>query len=444
MTESLNLLTDLIASARKEGATAADALFYESSSLSVSRRMRNPEGLERSESSGISLRVFVGDRTSVVSSSDTGKAALKELVTRAVTIAKLAPEDPDSILAPEALLIRDVPDLDLYDSQEPEARWLQEQCATAEDAALGVKGITNSEGADASTGRTHFALATSNGFARDYRSSFSSFSVSVLAGEGTNMERDYDFTAARFVSDLASAESIGLNAANLALARLGARKCETQQVPVVYDPRVSKSLLGSFAGAINGSAIARGTSFLKESMGKAVFTPSIRIIDDPLIKRGQGSRPFDAEGVANRKIALIDQGVLQSWLLDMRSAKRLNLTTTGRASRSLSAPPSPSSTNLYMEAGTLSPAELISDIASGFYVTEVFGMGVNLVTGDYSQGASGFWIEKGQKAYPVSEVTVAGKLQDMFLHMTPANDLEFRYSTNAPTLRIEGMTVAGK
>lgn len=444
MTESLTLLTDLIASAKKAGATAADALFYESSSLSVSRRMRLPEGLERSESRGISLRVFTGDQAAVVSSSDTGKDALTELITRGVAMAKLAPVDPDTTLAPKELLAHDLPELDLYDSHEPDAEWLQEQCAKAEDAALSVKGITNSEGADASTASYRFTLATSNGFAQTYRTSHSSFSVSVLAGVGTGMERDYDFTSARFISDLAKPETLGLTAAKRALARLGARKCDTQQVPIVYDPRVSKNVLGSFAGAINGASIARGTSFLKDSMGKAIFAPSIRIIDDPHIKRGFGSRPFDAEGVANYKMALVDNGILTSWLLDMRSANRLKLKTTGHASRSLSSPPSPGTTNLYMEAGTLSPAELMKDIKAGFYVTEVFGMGVNLVTGDYSQGASGFWIGNGEKSYPVSEVTIAGKLQDMFRAMTPANDLEFRYSTNAPTLRIEGMTVAGK
>ena len=258
------------------------------------------------------------------------------------------------------------------------------------------------------------------------------------------MERDYDFTSARFVADLTDAEVLGGNAASYALARLKPRKIATCQVPVVYDPRVSKSLLGSFAGAINGSSISRGTSFLKDEMGKAIFVPGISIIDDPHRKRGLSSRPFDSEGLANRKMALVEKGVLKGWLLDMRSANKLGLTPTGNASRSLSSPPSPGSTNLYMEPGALSPKELISDIKSVFYVTETFGMGVNLVTGDYSQGASGFWIENGEKAYPVSEVTVAGRLQDMFKAMTPANDLEFRYGTNAPTLRIESMTVAGK
>lgn len=444
MSESLNLLTQLIADARKAGASAADAGLFGSSSLSVSRRMRQPEGLERSESRHVSLRVFCGNRSAVVSSADTAKPALSELLTRAIAMAKLAPEDAHSALAPADKLAKNIPELDLYDAKEPDPRWLQEQCAKAEDEALGTPGITNSEGADASYGTFSFALATSNGFAQSYRTSHCGVSVSVLAGEGTEMERDYDFTQARFVADLKPSEELGRQAAKRALARLHPRKADTQQCSVVYDPRVARGLVGNLAGAINGNAIARGTSFLKNEMGKAVASSGITIIDDPHILRGQGSRPFDGEGVANRKTVLVDKGVLKTWVLDMRTANQLGLTTTGHATRALSAPPSPGSTNLYLEAGPLSPAAIMDDITSGFYVTEVFGMGVNLVTGDYSQGASGFWIENGQKAYAVSEVTIAGKLQDMFRHMTVADDLELRYATNAPTVRVDGMTVAGK
>ncbi len=443
MKKPLALITDLIEDARKAGADAADALLYSSTSISVSRRMRQPEGLERSENSGIGLRVFVGNRSATVSSSDTSPQTLREMLERAVAMAKLAPEDPYSGLAPAPLLAKNIAELDLYDAKEPKPEWLQEQCAKAEDAALCVEGITNSEGADASYSSTEFTLATSNGFARSYKTSNASVSVSVLAGTGTGMERDYDYSSARFVSDLSDAGTIGINAAHKALARLNPRKVSTQNVPIVFDPRVSKGLLGSFAGAINGSAIARGTSFLKDAMGNAIFNENVSIIDDPHRKRGQGSKPFDGEGVANQKTVLVENGVLKSWVLDMRSASKLGLATTGHATRGLSSPPSPSTTNLYLATGELTPQELISDIKSGFLVTEVFGMGVNLVTGDYSQGASGFWIENGDKAYAVSEVTIAGKLQDMFKRLTPANDLEFRYSTNAPTLRVEGMMVAG-
>ena len=443
MQESLNLLTDLVAGARKAGATAADALMYESASLSVSRRMGKPEGLERSESLGLSLRIFDGNRSAMVSSSDKGTEALKELINRGLAMARLAPEDAYVTLAPSDLLAVSVPELDLVDANEPAPEWLQEQCALAEDAALGTPGITNSEGADASCSHSHFMLVTSNGFAKSYRTSHSSISVSVLAGEGTGMERDYDFSSARHLADLSPAADLGRNAARRALARLGARKMATGQFPVIFDPRVGRSLLGSFSGAVNGAAVARGTSFLKNDMGKALFAPGVTIVDDPHRVRGQASRPFDGEGVANGRRVIVQDGTLQSWFLDVRSAGKLGLKTTGHASRSLSSPPSPSSTNLYIAAGTVTPMQLMQDITSGFYVTEVFGMGVNLVTGDYSQGASGFWIEKGQIAYPVSEVTIAGRLRDMFASAIPADDLEFRYGTNAPTLRIEGMTVAG-
>jgi len=438
------IINNLITNVKKLGADAADVLLYNSESISVSRRMGKPEGLERSESKGISLRVFVGHRSSIVSSSDTSKQALQEISERVVAMAKLAPQDEYNGLAASELLAKNIADLDLYDANEPSVNWLQEQCKIAEDAALAVKGVTNSEGADASYGKVNFTLATSNGFFGNYQSSNSSISVSVLAGSGTEMERDYDFTSARFVNELLSPEAIGKKAANGAIAKLAPRKIATANMPVIFDPRVSKSLLSSFAGAINGSSIARGTSFLKDAMGKQIFANGINIIDEPHRIRGLGSKPFDGEGVANKKLLLVENGVLNSWLLDVRSANKLGLTTTGNASRGLSSPPSPSSTNLYLDSGKLSPQELIADVKSGFYVTSLFGMGINLVTGDYSQGASGFFIENGQKSYAVSEVTIAGKLADMFSKLTPANDLNFLYATNSPTIRIENMMVAGK
>jgi PmbA protein len=257
------------------------------------------------------------------------------------------------------------------------------------------------------------------------------------------MERDYDFASTRHRGDLPDSAALGTNAAALTVARLNPRKVQSCQVPVIYDPRVGRKLLSSFASAISGSGVSRGTSFLLDSMDKQIFKPGIKIIDNPHLRRGMASKPFDGEGLANPAMALVEDGVLQSWLLDLRTADKLGLQSNGRASRSLSSAPSPSSTNLYMEAGTLSPEELMADITSGFYVTDTFGMGINTITGDYSQGAAGFWIENGQKAYPVSEVTIAGRLQDMFMRLTPASDLTFRYRTNTPTLRIESMTVAG-
>jgi PmbA protein len=288
------------------------------------------------------------------------------------------------------------------------------------------------------------ALATTDGFAHSYSGSYYSLSVAVLAGQDEGMERDYDYSSARHFADLASPEAIGKSAAERTLKRLNPKQAPTSNLPIVFDPRVSRGLLNYFAGAISGSAVARKTSFLKDTLGKEIFAPSITIMDDPHRPRGLSSKPYDAEGVAAKKRAFIEKGGLTSWLLDSRSARQLGMHSTGHASRGLSSPPSPSATNLYMEPGSLTPQALMADIKQGLYVTETQGMGVNLITGDYSQGAAGFWIENGQITYPVSEVTIAGHLNDMFKQMTPANDLEFRYSVNAPTLRIEKMMVAGK
>lgn len=444
MTSSPDLLAALLKHAAASGATAADAIMVESTDLSVSWRMGKQEGLERSENKGLGLRVWVGEAQASVSTSDLSESSLKELAGRAVAMAKVASADPLSTLAPESLLCRKIQNLDLYDSYEPDAASLLRACAEAEEAALAVKGITNSMGAEASYSASMIHLATSHGFAGSYRVSSHVLSMVALAGVGTGMERDYDYTTSRFYSDLEKPETIGRHAAAYALRRMNPRKATTCQVPVIYDPRVSRGLLSSVAGAINGAAIARGTSFLKDKMGKAIFGGNITVIDDPHILRGLGSKPFDGEGVKNSNHALVENGVLQSWLLDVRSANKLGLTSTGHASRGLSSPPSPSSTNLYMQAGTLTPRELMRDIKSGFYITDTFGSGVNLVTGDYSQGASGLWIENGELAHSVSEVTVAGKLDELMMRLTPANDLVFRYGTNAPSLRIEGVTVAGK
>ncbi len=310
-------------------------------------------------------------------------------------------------------------------------------------AALAVPGVTNSEGGGASFGRSAIVLATSTGFFGRYAGTSLGIGVAVLAGEGTGMERDYESASARHSSDLESAADVGRRAGERAVKRLNPRKVKSQAVPVIFDPRVSSGLVGHFAGAISGASIARGVSFLKDRMGEQVFAPGINIIDDPHRLRGLRSKPFDGEGVRNQRRALIENGVLKTWLLDCASARQLGLTTTGHAARGTGGPPSPSSTNLYMEPGTLSPEALMADIAQGFYITELMGMGVNGVTGDYSRGATGFWIENGRIAYPVSEVTIAGNLKDMFRAAVPADNLVFRYGTNAPTIRIEGMTVAG-
>ena len=446
-TAPLETLAWLLEQTRALGADAADAVMFDTVSISATQRLGKPEGVERAESSAIGLRAFSGQKQAMVSTTDTGKEALLELAQRAAAMAKAAAPAPFAGLAPASIRAKDIPVLELCDTQEPETSWLTEQCDIAEQAALSVAGITNSEGADAGYSRSQIHLIIDNGqqapFAQSYASSHCSLSVSVLAGEGTGMERDYEFSSSRFRSDLMDAKEMGLAAGQRTLRRLNPRKVSTCQVPVIFDPRVSRSLLSTLAGSISGSAIGRGASFLKDSMGKDIFAKGVSIIDNPHIIRGLGSRPFDGEGVANQKMALIENGTLTSWLLDMRSAAKLGLTTAGHAARGLASPPSPSSSNLYMEKGKLSPTELMADIKSGLYLTETFGMGINTVTGDYSQGAAGFWIENGQVAYPVSEITIAGNLRDMFARLTPASDLVFRYATNAPTVRIDSMTVAG-
>ena len=437
------ILETLLAAARKEGADAADALLVENVSASVSYRLGRLEDIERSEGYDLGLRVFVGNKVAFVSSGDFSDDALKALAPRALAMARLAPDDKFAGLAPSELLARDIPNLDLEDPSEPAAEILVARAREAEQAGLAVPGVTNSEGGGASFSRSSVTLATSAGFFGRYAGTSHSIGVAVLAGEGTGMERDYDHASARHAGDLENAETIGRSAGEKAVRRLNPRKVKSQNVPVVFDPRESGGLVGHLAGAISGSSVARGTSFLKDRMGTAIFAPHVTIIDDPHRLRGLRSKPFDGEGVANARRALIDKGLLTTWLLDCASAKQLGLTTTGHAARGTGGPPAPSSTNLYMQAGTLSRKDLIADIKQGFYVTELMGMGVNGVTGDYSRGAAGFWIENGEIAYPVSEITIAGNLKDMFLHLTPASDLEFRHGTNAPTCRIEGMTIAG-
>ncbi len=440
---SENLLSDLIAAAKRAGADAADAMFVENVSASVSYRLGKLEDVERSESADLGLRVFLGNKVAFVSSTDFSRDSLDQLPERAIAMARLAPEDKYAGLAPNDRLAKDIPALDLEDANEPSADVLVERARSAEAAGMAVKGVTNSEGGGASFSRAAVALATSSGFYGRYAGTSHSTGVSMLAGEGTGMERDYDQASARHSGDLREAADIGRIAGERAVARLNPRKVKSQAVPVVFDPRESAGLVGHFAGAISGAGIARGVSFLKDNMGEQIFAPGISIIDDPHRTRGLRSKPFDGEGVANAKRALVEKGRLTTWLLDCASARQLGLETTGHAARGTGGPPHPSATNLYMEPGQLSPEALIADIEQGFYVTELLGMGVNGVTGDYSRGAAGFWIEKGKIAFPVSEITIAGNLKEMFLHLTPASDLVFRYGTNAPTIRIEGMTIAG-
>ncbi|MGC9271743.1 TldD/PmbA family protein [Acidiphilium sp.] len=439
---NLDHLNQLLAAARRAGADQADALLGTAASLSVSRRMGKIEEIERAETNNIGLRVFVGKRSAIVSSGAVDPTSFDRLAEQAVAMANVVPEDQFAAI-PDAPPPEDVAPLDMDDAVEPSIEILMARAAAAEEAALACPGITNSEGAGASWSRSHVALATSRGFAGAYSRSSHGLSVSPIAGSGVGMQRDYEYSSAVHAGDLTDPAAMGRAAAERAVSRLDPRRPGTAKLPVVFHPRVAGSLLGHFSAAINGSSIARGTSFLKDAMGKPVFAPGISIIDDPRRVRGLRSRAFDGEGQRVRRMALIEDGRLTTWLLDQRSAAQLGLKSTGHASRGTSGPPSPAASNLYIERGTLSPAALMADITLGLYVIELIGMGVNGITGDYSRGAAGFMIREGQIAEPVAEITIAGTLREMFMHLTPADDLEFRRGTDAPTLRVEGMTMAG-
>ncbi len=442
--DALDRLDTILAHAKAAGADGADALYAGDASTSISVRLGALEDVGRSEGEELGLRVFIGQRSANVVTSDLSPAALREAAERAVAMARLAPEDRYAGLAPADRLLATPPaNLDIEDRTELAPEALKAMAMEAEAAARAVSGVTNSEGGGAAAGRAVTALATSHGFAAGRSSSSFSLSASVIAGEGSGMQRDYAWHAARHLADLETADAIGARAGARAVSRLRPEKMASASLPVVFDPRVSASLLGHFVGAITGSSISRGTSFLKDRLGQQIFAKGINIIDDPLRTRGLRSRSFDGEGLAVARTALIEDGVLTGWLLDTASANQLGLAPTGHASRGAGGPPGAGPSNLHMAAGTASPAELIADIKLGVLVTELIGMGVNGLTGDYSRGASGFLIENGEITRPVAEITVAGNLLDMFLALTPANDLSFRHASNAPTIRVEGMTIAG-
>lgn len=441
--DPFSLLGDLVAKAKKAGAETADAVHFRSIGLSHAQRLGAPERLEREESHDVGLRVLLGRRQAIVSSTDLAGDSLDELVERALAMAKVVPEDPYCGLAAAEELAKTVPDLDILDEEEPAPEVLIERARACEEAARSVAGVTNSEGAEASWSRVEIALVTSNGFARGYARSGHSVGVSVIAGEGLGMESDYEFASAVYGRELDDPAEVGRRAGERVVKRLGAKKPATRRLPIVFDPRISNSLLRHLAGAISGPSIARGTSFLKDKLDSQVFARGITIVDDPHRPHGLASKPFDGEGLPNRRINVVEDGRLTTWILDLSSARQLGLKSTGHAARGTSSPPSPSTSNLYMEPGSLTPAALMADIEDGFYVTNLMGMGINGVTGDYSRGASGFRIEKGEITTPVSEATIAGNLKQMFLNLTPADDLVFKYGVNAPTLRVDGMTLAG-
>ena len=437
-------VADLVAAAGRAGADAADAVYFRSMSTEVSVRLGALEDVGRSDGEEIGLRLFVGRRSASVSSSDLSGDALAALVERAAAMAREAPEDPYAGLAPEdRLLTGDARPIDADDGEDPAPAALRDCALEAEEAARAISGVTNSEGAGASAGRTLMALATSAGFARGYVSTGYGCSASVIAGEGAAMQRDYGYHSARHLADLEDAGAIGRRAGERAVARLNPGKLASGPMPVVFDPRVGTSLLGHLAGAITGAAIARRTSFLLDKLGERLFAPGITIRDDPHRPRGLRSRAFDGEGLPTAPMNIVQDGVLRTWLLDSAAARQLGLEPTGHATRGAGGAPGAGTSNLYLEAGSLSTDELLSDVKLGVYVTELIGQGVNGVTGDYSRGASGFAIRDGRLAEPVAEITVAGNLLDMFRRLTPADDLVFRRAMDVPTLRIDGMTVAG-
>ena len=434
---------ELVALALKQGADAADAAFRGESSESISIRLGELEDVSRSESEAIGLRVFAGRRSATIQTSDLSEASFAVLAARALEMARHAPEDPYAGLAPEELLFRgDLPDLDLADPAEPTPDALRERAAACEDAAREVAGVTNSNGGSAAASRTVSALATSHGVAKATEATGHSLSASVIAGEGATMQTDHAWRSARHLRELPAPEEIGREAGERAVARVNPGAMPSRAMPVVFDPRVGSGLIGHLLGAMSGAAAARKTSFLLGHEDEALFDTAIRIVEDPLRRRGLASRALDGEGLATSKRALVEGGRIFGWLTNAAAARQLGAPLTGHAARSSAGAPAVTTSNVFMEPGTLSPEALMADIADGIYVTDLFGQGVNIVTGDYSRGAAGFRIVKGAIAGPVAEITIAGNLLAMFRALTPADDLEFRRAVDVPTLRIDGMMVA--
>ncbi|MBV1833170.1 TldD/PmbA family protein [Novacetimonas pomaceti] len=442
--QPLDLVSTLLSRARAAGADAADAVYITRTAHAAQVRNGKAEDLERSETCDLGLRVFVGQRSAIVSATSLDPARFDPLVTQALAMARVVPEDRFAGLCDQAAQGRlDAAGLDLVDTAAPSTADLIERARVAEAAALAVKGVTNTNGASASAGHTDIVLMTSAGFAGEYSRTSHSVSASVVAGQGTAMQRDYDYHSAVHLSDLEDAATIGRRAGERTVARLNPTRPRTGRLPIVLDPRISTSLLGHLSGAVNGISIARGTSFLKDRLDRKIMGSGITIIDDPLRRRGLGAHPFDGEGMRTRPLTIVENGVLRTWALDARSARQLGLASNGCASRGASSPPSPSLGNLYMQPGQVTPRDLMADIGEGIYITEMMGSAINGITGDYSRGAAGFMIRNGELAEPVAELTVAGNLLEMFGRMQVASDLEFRRATNAPTVRIDDMMIAG-
>ena len=440
--KSREVATDLVGRGIDAGATAADAIYSGHASTGIQVRLGELEGAGSSEGEEVGLRLFVGQRSATVASSDLSEDALTALVERCLAMALEAPEDPYAGLAPSDLLqTGDLPFLDAEDPATPDPGELRARALECEAAALGVDGVTNSSGAGASASSSIVALATSTGFSGAYRVTGNGCSAGVIAGEGANMQRDHAWHSARHLADLDSPAAVGRKAGERAVARLNPTRPRPGKYPVLFDPRVASSLLGHFAAAINGSAVARKTSFLLDKLGEQVFAPGIEIIDDPLRVRGLRSRPFDGEGLRVGRKALIDDGRLPGWIADSASARQLGMAPTGHASRGTSGAPSAGPSNLYMSAGRRTREELLAAFPEVVLIVELIGQGVNPVTGDYSRGAAGFMVRNGEVAEPVAEITIAANLLDMFATLEPGSDLEFRRGIDAPTILVPEMTV---
>jgi PmbA protein len=440
-----NLLHDMVRAALSAGADAAEAVVGERQSLSVSVRLGELEEVQREEARDLGLRVFIGRRQATVSGSDISSEARAKLLDRAMNMARLAPEDPYAGLAPEDRLAQGpFPDLDLYDPTEPSPEHLEAQGLEAENAARAVPGVTNSDGGTGAWSTARYFMVTSGGFAGKHQASSFAVYASAIAGDETGMERGGDGRSTRWQSDLPSPTAIGAEAGKQAVQRLGAKKIASTTAPVIFENRVAMSLISPLIGAIAGPAIARGASFLKTKLGQPVFSKDMTILDEPHRVRGLGSQPFDDEGVANKTTALIDQGVLTTWLLNSASARQLKMETTGHASRGLASPPGVGTTNLTVQPGERDLKGLMADAKAGLLVTSMFGPSLNNNTGDWSIGVSGFWFEDGEIAYPVTEITVAGNLIDIYGRVIAGSDLEFRSSRNAPSLMVDAMAIAGK
>ena len=439
-----SLSQNIIEKTIKAGATDCDVVLAKGFSKSISYRLGKVEDIEESNGSTFGIRALIGNKQAFISSSDDDENNIDKLIKRLIQMTKLAPEDETACLGDPNLYEKEIQNLNLVQNNPTDTTKLIDMAKQCEESALEIKGITNSEGSGSSFSESEFFIANSKGFSGGYRSSTNSISCSVIAGEGQLMERDYDYAVSRHIDDLDSPSEVGKSSAKKAIQRLNPRKIESCKTPVIFDKRISDDLIGYLASAVSGNLIARGTSFLKDSLNKQIFSKDINIIDDPKIIKGLGSRPFDGEGLKTNKKEIVQNGVLKTWLLNTSTAKKLNLKSTGNASRGVGSPPGISTSNLFMANGINSYEDMISSTKSGFYATELIGMGVNIVTGDYSMGASGMWIENGEIQFPVSEITIASNLKDMFLNLSAANDLEFKSRSNAPTIRIENMTLAGK